>query len=273
MSPIEGLARVRGSVLADHAPVAKARVFLRSTDLNHHYDTTSDARGYFVLPDVVIGEYTLTVVPGGLYQDYTEDGLQVGAAGGTLRIALEPLETVQLRGRMVDIQGKPVSGFSLWLTGLSARARGARPVSGDAQGFFTAEHIPAGELRFATHSDPRLRVTGATLTGPDDPLLQLTLDVGDHTLEGRVVDAYANPVPGAQVSLIWSHENGGVSSHAVHNSTTDTGGYFRFSQLGPGTHTLNLSAAGYQRRSIEQDIGVEDEVRIELEAPAASRAR
>jgi hypothetical protein len=86
------------------------------------------------------------------------------------------------------------------------------------------------------------------------------------------VDAYANPVPGAQVSLIWAHEKSDVSSHAVRNSTADTGGYFRCSQLGPGTHTLNLSAAGYQRRSIDQDIGVVDEVRIELKAPAASRS-
>jgi protocatechuate 3,4-dioxygenase beta subunit len=272
MTRIQGQATVRGSIVADDAPVPEARVFLRSTNYTDNYDTTSDARGSFVLPDVYFGEYTLTVVPSGEFRDHSQDGLKVGAAGLELRIALEPLEDARLHGQMVDILDQPVPGFSLWLTSQSARARGSSPLDGDSGGFFEANGVPVGEVDLATHSVPYIRISGVTVTRTDEPL-RLTLDVGDYLLEGRVTDDHANPIAGAQLSLIWSHDSDGIASHSARNSTTDSDGYFRFSQLGPGVHTLNVSAAGYERLRIEQDVGAGRELRIELKALAAARTR
>ena len=244
---IEGQADVRGSVSADDAPVPRARVFLRSTDRNDYYDTSTDADGYFALPDVVIGHYEITVVPQGSYQDYTESGLKVASSGLELSITLKPLQSGRLRGQMVDVQGRPVPNFNLWLTSLSAQGRGARPLNGDSEGYFEVEPLPTGELRLATHSAPRIRLTGVSVSADDDTPIRLTLDVGDHVLEGGVDDHFSNPVPGAQLSLAWSHTDNGVTSHALRNTTSDASGYFRFSQLGPGVHTVNVSAAGFQR--------------------------
>ena len=270
---IEGRADVRGSVSADYAPVPRARVFLRSTDRNDHYDTSTDAGGYFALSNVVIGNYEIMVVPRGTYQDYTQSGLKVATSGLELSIALEPLQSGRLRGQMVDVQGRPVPNFSLWLTSLSARGRGSRPLNGDQEGYFELEPIPTGELRLATQSAPRIRLTGVTVSGDDDAPILLTLDVGDHVLEGSVVDRYSNAVPGARVSLIWSHQDHGVTSHAVRNTTSDASGYVRFSQLGPGVHALNVSAPGFQRRRIEHEVGVGDEMRIELQALTTARSQ
>jgi hypothetical protein len=99
------------------------------------------------------------------------------------------------------------------------------------------------------------------------------LDVGDYLLEGRVLDQHANPIAGAQLSLVWSHESNGITSHSARNSTTDTAGYFRFSQLGPGVHMLSVGAAGYEPRRIEQDVGGNGKIQVELTALAPARRR
>ncbi len=268
---IEGQADVRGNVSADHAPVPRARVFLRSTERTDSYSTRTDAGGDFALPDVAIGDYEIIVVPQGNYQDYSESDLKVTNSGLELSITLEPLQKGWLRGQMVDVQGRPVPNFSLWLTSLSARSRGARPISGDAQGRFELE-LPTGELRLATHSAPRIRLSGVSVSADDDAPVRLAVDVGDQVLEGSVIDSASNAVPGAQVSLIWSHQDNGVSSHALRNTTSDASGYVRFSQLGPGVHTVNVSAPGFQRQRIEHEVGVGGDVAIELQPLNSARS-
>ncbi len=261
---IEGQASVRGTVTAEEAPVTEARVFLRSTGGGEHYQTATDAAGGFELPGVAVGRYEIAVVAKAGYRDYTDRDVTVGRDGLELRVALEALGYTTVRGRMVDVYDDPVAGFTVWLTSLSARARGGRPVTGDAHGWFEVEDIPAGELEFATRSDPRLRITGAAVNGPDDPPLELVLDIGDLALAGQVVNAGSDPVPGARVSLIWSHQRAGISSQALRHTTADTAGNFRFSGLGPGGHTLTVDAPGHLHHRTEQEAGTA--VQIELTA-------
>jgi hypothetical protein len=264
MTRANGGGIVRGSVTASDSPVPQAHVLLRSTDNTGYYETTSDAGGSFVMADVAIGEYTLSVVPVGNYHDHTESSLKIGAAGLELRIALEPLTDARLHGQMLDIHGTPIPGFSLWLKNRSAGGYGSWPLLGDAHGFFDAPGVPAGDVALMTYSVPRISISGVTLVDSNDPPLQLILDVGDHVLEGRVFDSSSNAIPGAQVSLSWSHESDGIVSRATRDTTTDTGGYFRFSQLGPGVHTLSVTAAGFQSRSLEQAVEAGGEMAIEL---------
>lgn len=266
LTRIGGKAAVRGSVIADDAPVARASVVLRSIEHSNHYETSSDPAGQFVMPQVIFGDYSLLVLPAGTYRDHAEDRLTVGAAGLDLHIELEPLQNARLRGRMTDMDGNAVPGFSLWLTSMSARGQGSRELVGDAEGLFELSEIPVGEVALATRSEPRMLVSGVTVSGSDNQLLELTLDVGDQMLEGRVLDNYSNALPGAHVSLIWAHETNGITSHAARLGISDTSGYFRFAQLGPGMHTLNVRAPGFGSRRIEHDVSVGGELQIELDA-------
>jgi len=53
------------------------------------------------------------------------------------------------------------------------------------------------------------------------------------------------PVPGAEVTLIWADEEQGVTSRSNRQTFTDGSGYFIFTELGPGSHTIIVTAQGY----------------------------
>jgi hypothetical protein len=256
--------KVTGSVVADDTPVQGARIHLRAKDTGDRYQARSDVDGEFTIEEVVHGKYSLTVVPTGPFRDHAEEELNVAGVSIDFRVVLERLGTATIRGRMLDVDGEAVPGFSLWLTNLGATSVEAQQLTGDAQGGFELAGVATGRLDLATRSDPRFRVSGVVLTGSDDPPVELVLDVGRHSLEGRVFDKNSNAVPGARVSLIWAFEKDRVTSHSVRHSICDSNGYFRFSELGRGLHTVNVSANGFQRRQVRHEVGVGGELRIEL---------
>jgi hypothetical protein len=74
-------------------------------------------------------------------------------------------------------------------------------------------------------------------------------------------------VPGSQVSLSWLHNVNGVSSSARRKTTADTKGYFLFTQLGPGLHTLNINAPGFRSARLDHDVGMPgEEILVQLKA-------
>jgi hypothetical protein len=265
LTRIRGRAAVRGNITADDSPVSGASVRLVSTEHSDGYQTSSGDGGRFEIPNVIFGEYSLAVARAGNYKDHNASGLQVTAAGLDLQLNLEPLEIGQLSGQMLDINGGVLPGFDLWVTSLTAQGQVPQVISGDAQGFFELRDIPVGDRALATDSDPRMRISGVSVSGNNDAPLQLILDVGSHVLEGRVLDSFSNAVPGARVSLIWAHVENGITSHAARTSIADTSGYFRFAELGSGKHTLNVTAAGIRSRRIEHEVGVGGELQIVLQ--------
>jgi hypothetical protein len=70
-----------------------------------------------------------------------------------------------------------------------------------------------------------------------------------------MVTAGGLPVPGAEVTLSWSQTAQGVASRAHRHGTADATGTFRFTQLGPDRHTLNVSAPGYARTLLDHQVG------------------
>jgi hypothetical protein len=205
----------------------------------------SGADGSFSFADVEIGaNYQLSVIAPVPFRDYSERGIRVTEDGLSLEIVLESLDTGRLTGRMVDVEGNPLPGFRLWLVGASARS--GLPVSADERGYFELEEAPAGSLRFDTRVSPRLLVSGLTLRAGGEADVLLVLDSGEQELAGKVLDDRGDPVAGAQVSLSWSHASGGLQSTSQRATGTDPSGVFRFSQLGPGEHLLEVRAAGYR---------------------------
>jgi len=245
----ENAAPVTGIVESEHGePVSGATVIL-SMQQGPNHQAVSGADGSFSVPDVKIGRgYYLRVIAPVPFRDYAEREISIAEDGASLDIVLESLDIGRLTGRMVDVEGNPLPGFRLWLVGASVRS--ALPVSADERGYFELERAPAGSLSFDTRVSPRLRVSGLTLREGGEADVLLVLDSGDREISGRVLDGRGDPVGGAQVTLSWLQTSGGLQSTSQRATGTDPNGGFRFGQLGPGEHLLEVHAAGY--RSVQE---------------------
>jgi hypothetical protein len=253
---VEDAARVAGVLESERGePIAGATIVLGSKALGTHYQTVSDSNGDFSVPDVKIGQgYSLRVLPDGSYLDFTQHGIEVPEDGLSLEISLESLSTGRLVGRMVDAEGNRVPGFRLWVVS-SAATRSAVPISSDERGYFELAEAPAGSLSFDTRSSPRLAVSGVLLPADGEREVILVLDWGDQELIGEVVGERGEPIAGAEVSLSWSHANGDIRSRSQRATRTNASGSFRFAQLGPGEHRLDVRAAGYRAVQEQHEVG------------------
>jgi hypothetical protein len=222
--------------------------------------------GHFSFPSVEVGsDYRLWIRPKDRYKDYIDEDLVITSGKLDLVIVLEPLGLASLSGRMLDPDGGPLPGFSLWLRTTYATAQRFILVTGDQQGRFFVSELPEGDLMLQTRSSPLLTITGIALSAGATKNVRLTLDTGLYTLDGYVVNAQDDPVPGARISLLWSHENEGVRSRSTRETFTDVNGYFLFTQLGSGLHTLNISASGFRGARLEYQVGADDvEVLVKL---------
>lgn len=219
------------------------------------FQATTDSRGRFNISNVPIGEnYSLSVNPKSTYKDHTGQLEALRKDAPDLEIVLEPLGSARLVGRMIDVEGRPVPGFRLWLRSVDA-ARRRWEVAGDAAGRFMLEAAPAGRGSFETASTPNFRITGIDVGDGESAEIELVLDVGDHVLEGRILDAAGDPIGGAQVVLGWVHSEAGLRSTSQRRSRSDADGGFRFSGIGTGRHDLEVRAPGFERTVVEYDLG------------------
>ncbi len=267
LEPIEGQAEVTGSVTgSDGLAIQGARLQLYSAAVMRRETAVSDRDGDFVFDHVQpASDYRLWVRPPRDYKDHVEEGLIVDAAGRDLAIVVEALELASLRGQMVDPDGAPVPGISLWLRTAHEGSQRASAVTGGPRGDFLIEQLPEGPLMLQTHASPYFSVSGIELSPGVTTRVRLVLDTGTHELDGFVLDAGGVPVPGALLSLRWSHRESGLLSRSQRRTTTDAGGYFLFTQLGSGRHTLTAGAAGYRGARHDLDVGAaSSEVMIHL---------
>jgi hypothetical protein len=169
-------------------------------------------------------------------------------------IALDPVATGSLRGRVLDSDGAPISGIELRLRSATA-ANSEVIVRSDSSGNFVAAGVPAGEVMLSSRSMPNFFVRGLPVAPGAESSAEVVLDLGGHQLSGRVVDRSGRAVPASVVMLRWAHEADGVSSSATRRTATDALGNFRFDQLGPGTHSIVVNAPGFVTNTFDHDVG------------------
>jgi protocatechuate 3,4-dioxygenase beta subunit len=240
-------------------------VQLQSASLGTHYMARSDADGAFSMQAVEPApDYRLTIHPQGAYRNHWQQGVVIDGPETSLMITLQPLETGRLTGRMVDVAGNPLPGFSLQLQSSNSQGR-LLTVIADEGGYFVVENAPAGNLLFATQSEPRFVVSGLVLEAGTTGNAEVVLDWGTHELTGRVRDELGNPLPGAELKLSWTHAARGIHSTALRRTIADGNGFFRFTQLAAAPHQLEAAAPGYlgvkQDHAIGRSAG---EIEVEL---------
>jgi len=255
LEPVGVLAAVSGRVTGNDGPaVSRASVQLYSARRGRRYQTVSDAAGQFVLAGVEESDdYRVWVHAEGGYRDRVQEGMAVDGQGTTLDVVLESMGTASLRGSMVDPEGRPLPGFTLWLRSAYGGSR-SLAMTGDSQGRFAVGQLPEGPVALETRASPQMTVAGISLAAGAPREVVLALDVGPHALEGFVLRGSGTPVGGARVSLQWTRDDGGFSSRSFRETLSDTGGHFLFTQLGWGAHTLSVTAAGFRSVRVEQPV-------------------
>lgn len=185
LKPLERTASVSG-VLMDAAGqvVPQQDVSLYSGEFRRHHAARSDTSGEFRFPQVAVGgDYRLQVLPETSYMDYTQSGIEVPDGGLELTIVLDPVQTGNLKGLMMNTEGKPIADFNLQLVSQSARAQ-QFVIRSDSVGEFYLADVPAGRISFFSRSEPRLSASGVLLEAGETREVTLVLDWGPFTQLG-----------------------------------------------------------------------------------------
>jgi protocatechuate 3,4-dioxygenase beta subunit len=256
-----GLDAARGFVLTgqvratDGKVPAGLNVQLRSHRLHSRLHAPTDAEGRFRIENVEASDdWHLTIRPRTHFADVSLGPMRLEAGRGELEIVLEALAVGTVTGRMLGPDGRSLPGFQIEVSSSNAKGRSLRIVA-DADGSFLAEEVPSGTLQFETRALPSIRVSGIRLEPGVRERVDLVLDVGELDLAGRILGQRGRPVAGADVRLSWRHEVDGIRSTSFRRTVSDTEGTFRFVQLGPGPHELDVRAEGYVRARENLDVG------------------
>jgi hypothetical protein len=263
--------QVTGSLAsAGGEAVAGETVHLSSPALNVRLAGESRRDGSFAIPAVPpAADYRLWIHARGPHRDFAISSLEVPPEGLVLDLKLEPLAIGRLSGRVVNGIRQPLPRFSLWVRSTSAVARLLRLTS-DEHGEFELDAVPEGELLFETRSHPEIRVRGLVLEPGGDREVELVVDWGDLALAGTITSSSGEPLPGAQLDLYWSHQEGSLRASSYRGTASDEHGNFVFPQLGPGEHKLRVSAPGYRTLQAAYDVsagGAPVVVRLEGKGP------
>ena len=244
-----------------------ARVDLASGSLGTRYAGTSDGQGNFSILSVKPGtDYQLSVQTRQLYERFWKKPVTISSDSNTFEITLKPLVAGQVSGSMVDVYGNGIPNFSLVIRS-SRMPNLNKKAIGDELGLFSVDEVPEGDLTFSTQSNPYLSVSGLSLEQGQDVFATLVLDWGNHRLAGQVVDDRSNPVKGARVSLTWSSTEGGLKNSSSRSAISDANGLFRFTEVGPGVHHLDIEVPGYKRAKQDYNVGTDfGDVVISLES-------
>jgi len=251
---------------SDGVGIPRQVVRLHSPSLRLTYQESSREDGAYQIPKIrVAGDYRLSVNPTSGYGDFAKSPLKIEKGTNRMDITLEPLDRGSLTGRMVNPSGSPVPRLTLWVRSLSASAN-VVAITGDEQGRFSADDIPAGDLYFETRAAPLISIRGVQLKAGDVLDVELLVGLGNGQLSGTVADPRGQPVAGARITMTWSTSRGSLQSTVFRDATSDAAGRYLFSGLCRGRGSLSATATGLRSRpKTIQLTGGNDETEISLQ--------
>jgi hypothetical protein len=223
-------------------PVPNSRIFLVARDHGWRQQATTGPDGRFEFK-AAVGPHTLVAPPFARLPG-VEQQVELRAGVTRVEVTVPLLATAQIDGRIVDTDGVPLAGTRAVLHTASAPAV-ADVVETDRGGNFHLVDVPLGELVLRTSEPIHAEVRGHELTANPTSSLPFVLDIGRHSVAGRVVTEGGPPAVGAHVRLDRSFTSGtGVRCVSTRTLVTDANGYFAFERIGPGPGALTVLASG-----------------------------
>jgi protocatechuate 3,4-dioxygenase beta subunit len=210
----------------------------------------SDANGNYVLTQLDRGRPRHDLFA--RHRDFVEAKAQVSTAGDEVRQNLVLKRGVCVTGRVVDAEGEPIPGASLFL-GFSASAYNRLDALARDEGKFVFPCVEPGSHTLVTHRRghaPDIRTL--EIPGGTDSLDGVVVELGPpHFVEGKVVDAAGKPLPEVYVSV--RHR----SMYLDVRTRTDAEGCFRVDSLPAEPVRLEFYAASRFRRLTEEGVAVD----------------
>jgi protocatechuate 3,4-dioxygenase beta subunit len=227
-------------------------------------EAVSRPDGWFVLEDRVEGEILDIAVGREGYVDVIKRGLTVPV---TEPLTIELTAASTIRGKVLDLDGRPIVGASVGMQRTRGEGRGGRSFAfsmvidtdTDQNGEFEFENVEPGTIALTAKStgmQPQEMPSIAVTAGKDLTDLVFTLEPG-ATIEGRVTTPDGQPVVGASVGPVEESSEPGRGRFAG-GAETDGDGRYRLDSLLPGSTSIEATHDHYPRavRSIELKPGV-----------------
>ena len=176
---------------------------------------------------------------------------------GVHNIILESLPVGVLSGKVVDFFDRPVPNFELSIRSEENDYWLIDAVT-DESGAFSVTDFPKGGFQVSSGSMQSFQATGLYFDPNDiDPVI-IHVDIGRYSLSGYIYNDSGKIIDGANVVVVWTAENNGITSESTRQAITDTNGAFQFSGLGPGKHELIVFAWGDDafKRMVRQTVNL-----------------
>ncbi len=242
LEPVEGQGGIEGIVVDTNGdPVVGETVYATSDKVKQHKRGTTGAAGEFAITGLEpSNDYRLTIFPRKRYKDFRETGFEV-TDGEILRVRLE-LELASLgtiQGRVFDAENNPLQGFAFRIRSNASWSQEVPVVTGP-DGSFLAEDVPSGNIVFDTRTSPHYSVRGLTLNEGDVKEVEVIFGLGTSRVEGIVSGGEGGRRAGVRVVLSWTKSANSLTSSVQHSTVTDEQGWYRFTNLAPGTYQVEL---------------------------------
>lgn len=205
---------------------------------------TTDSSGAYQFTNVPPGTYTLTPSKAGYEFSPASQGLSVTNADRAANFVGTAIYSIT--GRISDSSGVALLNVSLALS--PAPAGVTTPVLTNSAGYFTFSRVPDGSYTITPSKSgmqfkPPSRsvtVSGANVGG------QNFIGYAGHKVSGRVSNSNGTAISGVTVQL----DAGGPTM------LTNSAGYFTFTNVADGTHTLTPSKSGLAFTPISRTVNV-----------------
>jgi hypothetical protein len=202
---------------------------------------TTNSAGYYSFSGAPDGAYTVTPSKSGYTFAPVNRSITV-SSGNQNGLNFIAMSGRTVTGRIMHSDGTAIAGATVTRTGA-----GASPVTSNSAGYYTFINVPDGNTIVTpsksgyifTPSSKVVAVSGADVSG------QNFIGATGYSVSGRIATSSGTAIAGTSVQI-----DGGITVQ------TNSAGYYTFTGIVDGSHTVVPSKAGYTFSPVQRSITV-----------------